>query len=182
MLCQKCGQRPAVIQRSVIRNNEKIEEYLCEECARQVMKIPLSMEWPGDFDQLFANLLNLHPQEQQVSLSCPKCGLRYQEFLENGRFGCATCYEAFADKLDALFNKLHNANCYQGKIPGKPPVKAAGKVSAAAPKDKLSELTLALRQAVEQEEYEKAAQLRDQIKALEEKRSKQDGGGKGGSR
>lgn len=178
MLCQKCGQRPAVVQRSVIQNNEKIEEYLCEECARQVMKIPLSMEWPGDFDQLFANLLNLHPQEQQVALSCPKCGLRYQEFLENGRFGCATCYEAFADKLDALFNKLHNANCYQGKIPGKTP----GKVSAAAPKDTLSELTFALRQAVEREEYEKAAQLRDQIKALEEKGSKRDAKQKGGGR
>ena len=162
MICQKCGQRPAVVQRSVIRNNEKIEEYLCEECARQVMKIPLSMEWPGDFDKLFANLLNFYPQETRTALSCPKCGLSYQEFLESGRFGCAECYDAFADKLVPLFNKLHNANQYQGKIPGK---------QSSAGKDPLAEFTYQLRKAVEREEYEKAAQLRDKIKELDEKKA-----------
>lgn len=179
MLCQKCGQRPAVVQRSVIRNNEKTEEYLCEECARQVMQIPSSMIWPGDFDKFFAALLNLQPQESPTVLSCPKCGLGYQQFLDSGRFGCADCYDAFADKLVPLFNKLHNASRYHGKVPGRMPQPEVPR------KDTLEDLNYQLHLAVAKEEYEKAAQLRDKIKEFKQRKAKREIGerkGKGDKR
>jgi protein arginine kinase activator len=101
---------------------------------------------------------------QKKDLQCGKCGLRYQEFTKIGKFGCDECYKAFESKLDPIFRKVHSGNTtHIGKIP-----KRTGKSIGA--KRKISELKKQLQQLVLEEEFEKAVEVRDEIRALENRR------------
>ena len=48
---------------------------------------------------------------------CPKCGLTYNEFVNNGKFGCGECYNAFSDRLDAILKNLHGSYKHTGRAP-----------------------------------------------------------------
>jgi protein arginine kinase activator len=93
---------------------------------------------------------------------CRICGMSYRDFARAGRLGCSRCYETFEDRLDPLLRRIHGS----GRHMGKAPAKASG---AARARRELEELRRQLSAAVAQEAYEKAAELRDRIKAIESK-------------
>ena len=157
MMCQECGQREANICFTTIINGEKHEEYLCQECVskKQLLKFDLS--------QLAAQLSRKKepeaPEAPVPRLSCPACGMTYAQFLKEGALGCPQCYQAFREPLEGyLMKKLNRA-----KYAGDAPEQAGEQVSLRMERDKLKRK---LHRAVEEEDYEQAAALRDRIRAL----------------
>ena len=51
------------------------------------------------------------------AVSCPSCGMSYEEFRKVGRFGCAACYAAFAPHLSRLLKRVHGATRHTGRSP-----------------------------------------------------------------
>lgn len=167
MDCQKCQQRPANVHITQIINGEKQEAHLCEECA-QAAKITV------DLPQLpMNNLKNLLGFLVQGSLTdkksseviCSDCQTPYRRVYETGYVGCSQCYEQFAPQIEQVLQKIHGTTLHHGKIPGR--LGAAYRI-----KREIDELKTQLQKAVEHEEYEKAAELRDRIKLLSEGQGK----------
>ena len=96
------------------------------------------------------------------AIKCPKCGFTYQDFAKIGRFGCGDCYDAFKKHIGPLLKRIHGSDRHMGKVP-----LTAGK----SPKDtrSLQDLRTRLEKAIQAEEFEEAARLRDRIKELESK-------------
>jgi protein arginine kinase activator len=127
------------------------------------------MESHFGLSDLLAGLADLGSQfnktKTESKLKCPKCGLTYEDFKKVGRLGCGECYTAFRDALLPLLKRIHGSNQHCGKSP-----KKAAKVVKA--KNELLELKDKLQKAIQREEFEEAAKLRDKIRELEKKNSK----------
>ena len=110
------------------------------------------------------------PAAQQV-LKCADCGTTYQEFKKHGRLGCSECYRSFESQLGSLLKKIHGASKHSGKSPVLQTADPLPSVKEKKPADSddLDELKQKLQQAVLCEDYERAAQLRDMIRAKEKK-------------
>lgn len=107
-------------------------------------------------------------------LTCPSCGFSQTDFKKTGRFGCADCYHVFDEGLDGLLEAMHKHTQHRGKVPSTFPdlpevdlIPLPEEPMAPSPLDKLSELKVSLSKSVEDEDYEEAARLRDQISQLE---------------
>ncbi|MFD2617346.1 UvrB/UvrC motif-containing protein [Terrilactibacillus laevilacticus] len=167
MECQNCHLRPATLHFTKIVNGTKHEYHLCDQCAQNNEEVMVAT--PGGFSiqQLLSGLLNFEqPIEKERhqtrdTLKCPKCGLTYNEFVKIGKFGCQECYHTFNDRLNPVFRKIHGGNTvHKGKIPYR-----MGKDINT--KRKVQDLKVKLQKLVEEENFEKAAEIRDKIKAME---------------
>jgi protein arginine kinase activator len=154
-----------------IINNEKKEVHLCEQCARENEQIafsnPFNFASPFSINNLITAFLGngfgyqvKQPQEPSVMPTCPVCGITYEQFARSGKLGCANCYSVFSDTLEPVFKRIHGNTYHNGKLPQR----TGGKIKA---KKEIERLKSQLMSAIQREEYEKAAQLRDQIKELE---------------
>lgn len=168
MLCQHCQKRIANVHFTQVVNNNKVELYLCEQCAREKGKI--SFGSPLNASDFFSGLMGYGQTSPFLAsnvpqLFCEKCGMSYEEFQKTGKVGCSNCYEIYREKLFPLLKRLHGNVEHHGKVPHRVSevVKASKEVEKL--KDDLSK-------AIQNEEYEKAAEIRDKIKSLESKASK----------
>jgi protein arginine kinase activator len=121
------------------------------------MGIESKVQTTSLFDLIGAVLKSKSPTEVEVKLEplpgCPKCGYTVQDILATGRLGCGECYNFFKNDLMPLVSKYQGgATQHKGKIP--------------LHKESIEELELKLKEAVEKEDYTKAAELRDKIKKL----------------
>lgn len=166
--CQECQANPATLHFAKIINGKKTEMHLCEQCAKSKGDI---FQGQNSFSihNLLSGFLNFDTPIKSTgasnfafsSLKCDKCGMSYEQFAEMGRFGCANCYQVFDSKLDPLLRRVHSGNIsHQGKIP-----KRGG--SDIHHRKNLLELKAKLAEHVKREEFEKAAQIRDEIRSLE---------------
>lgn len=170
MYCQRCQKRPATVHITKVVNQQKTEEHLCESCAQEHSDIGLSFSsnFPP-IQQLFFSLLN-QPDliSGKVSVSpgaakkCLQCETSYAQFSQEGKFGCSECYEGFGEQLEHLLRRIHGNARHYGKVP-----RRGGK--AISEKRQLEELRAELKMAIKQEEFERAAMLRDQIREMEER-------------
>jgi len=94
------------------------------------------------------------------NIKCPLCGRTFKEFINIGRFGCGACYNAFDAKIKPLMKQLHGAESHVGRGPHTD----AQKVESVSHEIDLKE---ELKQAIAEEEYERAAEIRDKLKNLE---------------
>ncbi len=173
MVCDICGKKPATVHLTEIVDDQMNELHLCEECAHQKSS---QMEQQFGLSDLLGGLAEFEKpsaEKEAAALHCPKCGLTYADFKKIGRLGCAECYGAFKKYLGPLLKRIHGSSLHFGKspvlragIPAKAVRKKAEAVAAPAPAD-LADLRLRLQKAIEAEEFEEAAHLRDQIKELE---------------
>lgn len=165
MLCQSCNQNEASVHLTKIINGEKTELYICEECAQKTGQIPFAAQDPFSFKNLLSGILNpgidSSFNKQKVALKCEKCGLSYQEFTQKGLFACAACYQAFNANLEPLLKRMHGSSEHNGKVP-----KRRG--GALRVKRKIAELREELQREIQVENFERAAELRDEIHALED--------------
>jgi protein arginine kinase activator len=174
MLCDRCQKREAKILYTEIINGTKKEQHLCEECATdytsfQMEKPILNSELTlGD---LLSTLLDNYTGagkkqsgEATPSVTCNNCGTSYEEFIQKGRFGCSECYRAFNEQLGKTFKGIQGAEVHTGKRPKGFVTEAPERV----PKDftEIEKLSLKLQEAIEKEEFEEAARLRDLIKQM----------------
>ncbi|MCH5585899.1 UvrB/UvrC motif-containing protein [Shimazuella sp. AN120528] len=171
MLCPECGKRPATLHYTKIVNGEKTEAHLCEVCAQEKGEYMPGFDSGFSFHNLLSGLLNFDMVSsespniaQQTVPRCATCGLTYNQFSKIGRFGCSDCFETFRDRLDPLLRRIHGSTTHHGKIPER--TKGELKI-----KKDLEKLREQLARSVELEEFEKAAQLRDQIRSLQERLS-----------
>jgi protein arginine kinase activator len=170
MVCDVCGKNPATVHLTEIIDEQMNELHLCEECAR---KKSLQMEQQFGLSDLLAGLANFDKsqqgEEKESATKCPSCGLSYKDFKKIGRLGCGDCYGAFKKYLGPLLKRIHGANFHYGKCPAKVTPGKAG----AKRKPDLQDLRCRLQKAIESEEYEEAARLRDQIREMQEKQGQE---------
>ncbi|SFJ37015.1 UvrB/UvrC motif-containing protein [Thermoflavimicrobium dichotomicum] len=169
MLCPECGKRPATIHYTKIINGNKTEQYLCEVCAHEKGDVP-TFENGFSFQKLLSSFLNFEPSFSEhesratvkhQTLRCPTCGMTYNQFGKFGRFGCSDCYYTFRTHLEPMLRRIHGHTTHRGKIPER--TKGALKI-----RRKLELLKEELARKVQAEEFEEAAKIRDQIRALQE--------------
>lgn len=167
MLCDICGKKEATVHLTEIVNDQISKLNLCEDCAREK---GAEMEEHFGLSELLAGLTDMGTSvepETAISIKCPNCGLTYQNFRKLGRLGCSECYEAFKKELSPLLKRIHGSDRHVGKVPLK-----GGKTIKET--RTLQDLKMQLEKAIQMEEFEEAAKLRDKIKDLENKSSKED--------
>lgn len=159
MLCCICKEREATVHLTQIAGEKMQKVDLCEECAKEK-----GVNNPTGFS-LADLLLGLGAAEEMEESSghkqqaCPVCGFTQADFKKTGRLGCPDCYSHFADGLETLLKTMHKGVRHTGKVP-----KRLGK--ALDMSDRLKTLQDELNKVIEQENFERAAELRDEIKAI----------------
>ncbi len=162
MLCEICNKTEATVHLTEIINDKVTKLHLCEECAR---KKGSEMEEHFGLSDLLAGLADLGTTiepEVMETIKCNSCGFTYQDFKKVGRLGCGECYESFKKHLAPLLKRIHGTDRHVGKVP-----LMVGKTV----KDmrSLQELKMRMEKAIQAEEFEEAARLRDKIRELEKK-------------
>lgn len=159
--CQNCGKAPAKYHIKKWENNVETDLSLCESCAEERGLTPAGAKKAGLADTLGDMLEGMEGVGEGVvgSVQCRVCGLLYSTFRQTGRLGCAHCYVAFEKQLRPLLRRVHGAVRHTGKAP-------AGDDEHAARRQELRRLQEEMERAVAREEFEVAAALRDQIRAL----------------
>jgi protein arginine kinase activator len=167
--CENCNEREASVHFTQIRNNRKTEMHLCKECAKQKgFHNPLD-DVPFPLAEFLSSMVQrgATPTDPIAKLVCSSCGMRFVDFTRIGRFGCGECYAAFRVPLEELFRKVHGATRHRGRTPMS---KGAGEVNPIEEEVRLKE---DLKRAIEREDFELAAELRDHLKLLEQSHSEE---------
>lgn len=161
MLCDICKKNKAVVHYTEVIDDKVKKINLCEECA---LSKGIGVQPPFSLGELLGGLTpSMHEAtEAEKSLICSGCGMTFAEFKEAGRLGCYQCYEAFNKTLMPIISNIHKSTKHVGKTPG-----TAKETMSAI--DKIRELEYKLKEAVKKEEFETAAEIRDQIRLLEKK-------------
>lgn len=164
MLCDICGKSQATVHLTEIIDDNMTELHLCEECAQ---KKGAQMETHFGLADLLAGLADLGGQftktKKEIKIKCPRCGLTYDDFKKIGRLGCGECYSAFREALLPLLKRIHGSTQHYGKSPKK--VTKVVKI-----KNELQDLKNKLQKAIQLEEFEEAARLRDKIREMEKRK------------
>jgi protein arginine kinase activator len=162
MLCSVCKEREATVHLTQIAGEEMQKVDLCEECAKTK-----GVNDPDAFS--FADLVLGLGASQAVAKgsgrkesACPSCGFTHADFKKSGRLGCPVCYDHFAEGLETLLKSMHKGVRHVGKVPKR--YKQLKKASEAS--DRIKTLQQKLSKAIEAEQFELAAELRDEIRAL----------------
>jgi protein arginine kinase activator len=184
MKCHKCTKK-ATVHLTEIVDGKVMEMHLCEDCARDQSQ---HMEQQFGLADLLAGLTDFGKGVSEIAvksegLKCSACGLTYEDFRKFGRFGCAQCYVAFKPQLKTLLKKIHGSSVHMGKKPaglstlldpavGALPAGIQAEPGAAAEAVASKPVTVEvlrtqLLEAIEAEDFELAATLRDRIHALE---------------
>lgn len=162
MLCDNCKERDAVVQLTQIVPEGKTLLNLCEKCAAEKgVQTTLTMPKNALGEFLLAVQKQL-PSVAADSARCSSCSSTLRDFRTSGRLGCANCYSAFESSLRDLLRRVHGNSRHAGRRYRAP---EGGPVEGASA---LAELQDRLRRAVENEQFELAAELRDRIKVLDE--------------
>ena len=168
MYCDECKSRPAAVTIKEVFNGKQVELHLCPECAAQ--KGLASLIWRYIIAQVAGKFLIWADNVGQVQppvvtgKSCPNCHINLKVISQQGRLGCSQCYEVFEEQLEPTLRRIHGNTIHTGKIPKR----GASKVKL---QREIEQLKAQLQSAVSNEQYEKAAELRDKIKNLEKTRS-----------
>jgi len=159
MLCSICKEKPATVHLTQIVGEKMQKLDLCEECAKAK-----GVNDPAGF-ALADLMLGLGASQEieqaagGMELKCLRCGFSQADFKKSGRLGCPECYKTFAEGLEGLLKTMHKGTRHEGKVPEA--LRASREHS-----DRLKLLQKKLAKAIEQEKFEEAAQLRDEIKQL----------------
>jgi protein arginine kinase activator len=158
MFCEICKEQIATIHYTEVLPNSKPKKMaLCEACAKQ-KNLPVATHF-SVADILKGLTQAVQAEEEEGTVKCSRCGLTFARFRKGGRLGCATCYEAFQPKIQSILEEIHRDKQHVGKVP-----KCIAQQSGEAAE--LAKLHQELKEAVDKEKYERAATLRDRIKAL----------------
>jgi protein arginine kinase activator len=163
MKCDNCN-KPATVHLTEIKNGKKLEKHLCEQCAAQNEGLPVKSHTP--INELLTNFVLAHsglsPREQTGA--CEFCSMTWAEFRQSGLLGCEQDYAAFEKDLAPLLQRAHEgATHHIGKVPAR---RGGSGVPMKRQVD-VAKLRKELSRAVEGEDYERAARIRDQIRAAE---------------
>ncbi len=163
MLCDICHKNIATVHLTEIVNDNVVEMHICQNCAHSKAQELSGQLNVSDF---LSGFIGVEPKSSEHLAECSKCGLSYEEFRKRGRLGCAHCYVTFRKHLLPLLKKIHSSIRHAGKVPLGLDKKAANELD-------IKELRKLLDRAIQLEEYEEAAKLRDEIKKLQKSDQRQ---------
>ena len=193
MLCQKCNKKVATVFISTIVNGKNTQMYLCTDCAKELhdnmnpdIKIPFPIndiltnmelnedtinEWINEFKDMedkgqieelvqHENPETLQHNNQHEDITCNFCNTSFNEYKKTGKLGCGKCYSTFRKQLKPIIEGIYGYSEHIGKFP-KNEFKDTEIVKT------VEQLKEKLNMAIQEEEYEQAAKLRDEILQLE---------------
>jgi protein arginine kinase activator len=161
MVCCICKEKDAKVHLTQIIGDKVQKVDLCDDCAKK----------KGVDDNTGASLADLllglgasqeMAQASGPEIKCPHCGFTQADFKKAGRLGCSECYVTFAEGLEGLLKTMHKGTKHIGKVPQS--LQQTRDLS-----DRLKNLQKKLDKAVADEDFEQAAQVRDEIKTTREK-------------
>ena len=178
MLCERCKKNEATIHVSETQQGKTREQHLCTDCAKE---LGISQPFKSYLDELFGqNLIGgtvfnmaggipafdstVKSGPAQQNTSCSGCGQSYEDFRRSGLLGCSQCYSTFETRLDEVFRRVQGGTRHVGRKVNE----TADQQELQMMRHRLIELKTKLRQAVQEEAYETAAALRDEVHALEQ--------------
>ena len=160
MLCSKCGKREATVYISQTVNGIKTEKRLCRECSELENGYTFGAFSANDlFEGVFGG--GFVGQKRSAAKKCPVCGLDSYELAKSGRAGCAECYEVFAPELGKIISGIHGTATHKGASPENCAKNAENMKEIARLKKEQQE-------AIAEQNYERAAELRDMIRTLQD--------------
>ncbi len=176
MLCQNCNQKEATTHIKRVVNGEAEEHHLCAECAKKLgydhFLDDFSLSIPNFFSSFFHD--TMPALSRAGAAHCDTCGSSFEDIVRSGMVGCADCYEKFFDRLLPSIQRIHGRARHAGKTPHYTvePDEKGGETSE-APKAQTAEaqieaLQREMQQAIDSQNFEQAAVLRDKIKELRE--------------
>jgi protein arginine kinase activator len=165
MLCDNCKEREAAVHLQQVKDNSVSSLHLCQQCAAEkgieagvgAAKFPLS-----DFLASMGKGPALPGAKDVSDQACEFCGATLKDFQDTGRLGCPRCYDVFETQLRDLLRRLHGSSHHVGE-----PYLSAEVGDADEKHAQISDLRNKLRQAIETENFELAAELRDRLRTLE---------------
>lgn len=160
MQCQICKKNEATIHLTEITDGERSEMHICELCATEE---GITVKSQMSINELLTNLLSSQPPDEDLlgsslsDVSCPQCGFTLDHFRKEAVLGCPYDYEVFTKALAPLIEKAQNGQTtHCGKVPSKTSQDVKEQIE-------LLNLRQQLEAAVQAEDYEQAARLRDKI-------------------
>jgi protein arginine kinase activator len=165
MKCQRCTNQ-ATFHITELTGSEPQEVHLCEECAREYLapsQEEMSEVVPALAGMLAEQLAVGQTAEELARLdqrACPVCGITFLEFRKQGRLGCPNDYVCFEKELEPLLANIHGETRHVGKVPRRCPTDGETQT-------RIIRLRREMKEAVATENYERASELRDQIRIIE---------------
>ena len=158
MNCDACKQKTATVFLTQIVDGKMQKVNLCETCSKEK-----GVTDPTGFalaDLLLGIGASEEMEKSTSGVRCPVCGFSQADFKKTGRFGCSNCYDVFADGLESMLKNMHKDTEHKGKVP-------ARLLKAKLREAEMKTIRDDLRKAISEEQYEAAAELRDQLKKME---------------
>lgn len=162
MQCQDCGKKEATVHLTREVDNQKVTLHLCAECAeKRGFRNPLEgVPFPlAEFLSGMLSQTKTKKSEKATEVSCSVCGMSFSDFTKVGRLGCGNCYLTFRSQLNDLLRKVHGSTTHRGRFPH-------SQKDVMKPLWEESKLQEELKRAIQEEDFERAAELRDRIKSL----------------
>ena len=154
MICDVCKGRSSSVHVQKISAGAITDYYLCTECAVKLGYAKRVNQFDPDGNK------DVHYTEKDIGRRCPCCGCTIQDVVSMGVAGCSECYTAFRDNIQEIVRQIHGEAKYSGHVP----LNSSPKMRREA---QLSEARIRLQNAIEQQNFEQAAVLRDFIRDLE---------------
>ena len=154
MFCQICKKNEATVHLTQMVNDEVRKMHLCEHCAE---KNGIDVNAPASMSKFLLGLGDSKKTKtESTKPACPHCGMHFSNFKKLSRLGCQFCYAVFAEELEPLLNGMQKGMRHLGKKP----THHTGTVNVPS---SMASLKKALAEAVNTENFEEAARIRDQI-------------------
>lgn len=160
--CELCGKNDAVIHVQQIMGSEIIDLHLCSYCANDRGITLEEDSFDLSISELLTGLLNITSEVKSniEKKSCSRCGLTYKEFKKDGKLGCPECARAFRGEIYTILENIAGTHQHSGRYPAKLKEFKRLLIDKEQIKQKMQE-------AIQNEDYESAAVLRDKIHDLE---------------
>lgn len=164
MLCQNCHKNLASVRYAEVVDGKVSDLHLCQECLAQRQagtEAGFQFAKPAQFSRDKGRpTTDITPEPLEARKSCVACNTTLKQIVDTGRVGCSSCYETFPAQLESLLEGIHIALAHRGKIPRMSNARARVRTE-------LQSKRSLLKTALNMENYEEAAALRDEIKVLE---------------
>lgn len=160
MICESCGKNSATTHVKTIINGELTEYSLCAECSQKLGYGNLLTGLGRNFSSLLGGFFSDVDPDAKDTVRCKCCGSSFDDIARTGKVGCAECYHTFYNRLIPLIQRIHGNTKHRGKVPG-------GSLPQPKPQSELSLMRIELREAIDSENFEHAAALRDRIREME---------------
>ena len=168
MLCQKCKKNEANTHVKSVVNGEYEEYMLCSECAKEMGYTNLWSDMHSDFNSILGSFFSNALPEKSQTTRCEVCSSTYHDIAKSGHVGCANCYELFLSELMPSVRRIHGNTTHCGKRPNSFDNIAVKEPNVKSEASAVDKLKVELQAAIEAQNFELAAELRDKIKEMEE--------------